>query len=59
METMFTIKVVMFLALELLVVGMMGAVLIVGSYEIVRDKIRQSRRLDEVALETAPAPPNK
>lgn len=55
METMLTIKFLMFLALELLVVGVMGAVLIVGLYEIVPHKIRELRRVDEVALGSPPA----
>jgi hypothetical protein len=55
METMMLgIKYVVFLALEVFVFAVMGAVLIAGLYQIVRDKIRESRRLDEVGLETPP-----
>lgn len=49
------VKFVVFLALEVFVFAAMGAVLIAGLYQIVRDKVRESRRLDEVAPETAPA----
>lgn len=53
--TMLGIKYVLFLALEPFVIAAMGAVLIAGLYQVVRDKIRESRRLDEVAVETPPA----
>lgn len=56
METaMLGIKYVLFLALELFVIAAMGAALIAGLYQVVRDKIRESRRLDEVATEAPPA----
>ena len=53
--TMLGIKYVVFLALEVFVFAAMGAVLIAGLYQIVRNKIRESRRLDEVAPQTRPA----
>jgi len=53
--TMLGIKYVLFLALEVFVFAVMGAALIAGLYQIVRDKIRESRRCDEVALETPSA----
>lgn len=53
--TMLGIKYVVFLALEVFVFAVMGAALIAGLYQIVGDKIRESRRLDEVALETPQA----
>jgi hypothetical protein len=56
MESIFlTIKFVLFLAMELFVVGTLGAVLILGLYQIVRDKIRESRLLDQISQEPRPA----
>ncbi len=52
---MLTVKFVLFLAMELFVLGVMGAVLIAGLYQIVQDKIRESRRLDGIAPEIRPA----
>jgi hypothetical protein len=49
---MLTVKFVLFLAMEVFVVATMGAVLILGLYQIVKDKIRESRYLDKVASET-------
>lgn len=46
---MLTIKELLFLALELIVVGVAGAALVLGVYQIVRDGVRASRRVDEVA----------
>jgi hypothetical protein len=51
---LWTAKAVMFLIIEAFVVGVIGVALIAGLYEIVRDKIRSSRLLDEVAPETIP-----
>jgi len=51
---LWTVKAVMFLIMEAFLVGVIGVVLMVGLYEIVRDKIRSSRLLDEVAPETIP-----
>jgi len=50
---MLTIKYLMFLALELSVFVVIGAVLVAGLYQIVRDKVRESRRRDQVAPEAA------
>ena len=55
MENVLTVKFVLFLAMELFVIGVLGAVLIAGLYQIIRGKIRESRRLDEVVPETLPA----
>ena len=61
MESIFlTLKFVLFLAMELFVVGVLGAALIAGLYQIVRDKIQESRLLDEVTEvtpETLPETP--
>jgi hypothetical protein len=56
MESVFlTIKFALFLAMELFVVGALGAVLILGLYQIVRDKVRESRLLDQVSQDSRPA----
>ena len=52
-NVMLTIKSLMFLALELSVFVVIGAVLVAGLYQIVRDKVRESRRRDQVASEAA------
>lgn len=49
------VKFLVFLALEVFVFAAIGATLIAGLYQIVRDKVRETRLLDEVALETPPA----
>lgn len=49
MDTMLNIKFLEFLALELSVLGAIGAVLVAGLYQIVRDKVRGSRRRDQIA----------
>jgi hypothetical protein len=54
-STMLTVKFVVFLALELFVLGVLGAALIAGLYHIVQDKVRESRRLDGVTPEVRPA----
>ncbi|MBU0704846.1 MAG: hypothetical protein KKC18_13370 [Chloroflexi bacterium] len=51
---LWTIKGAMFLIIEAFIVGVVGTVLIVGVYEVVRDKIRESRILDQVTPETLP-----
>jgi hypothetical protein len=43
------IKFLAFFALEFFVLVVIGAVLIARLYQIVRDKVRESHRLDEVA----------
>ncbi|HID65106.1 MAG TPA: hypothetical protein EYP49_20500 [Anaerolineae bacterium] len=55
-STMLTVKFVLFLAMELFVIGALGAVLIAGLYQIVRDKVRESRRLDGVVPDSASDP---
>jgi hypothetical protein len=52
---MLTIKFVVFLALELFVLGALGAALMAGVHQIVRDKVRESRRLDGVTPKVRPA----
>lgn len=54
---MMTVKFALLLAMEVFVVATLVGALIAGLYQIVRDKIRESRRLDEVAPETLPAAP--
>ena len=56
-SVMLAIKFAIFLAMEVFVVAMMVGVLILAVYQIVRDKIRESRLLDGVAPETSPANP--
>jgi hypothetical protein len=52
---MLTVKFVIFFALELFVLGVLGAALIAGLYHIVQAKVRESRRLDGVAPEVRPS----
>ncbi len=52
---MLTIKFGVFLALELFVLGVLGAALIAGLYRVVQDKIRESRRHDGVTPKVRPA----
>jgi hypothetical protein len=54
-STMLTIKFGVFLALELFVLGVLGAALIAGRYQIVHNKVRESRRLDGVTPKARPA----
>jgi ABC-type proline/glycine betaine transport system permease subunit len=54
---MMTVKFALLLAMEVFVVATLVGALIAGLYQIVRDKIRESRRLDEVAPETLPVAP--
>ena len=51
---MLGVKFLLFFALEFTVLIVIGAVLIAGVYQIVRDKVRESRRQDQVAPETSP-----
>lgn len=53
--TMLSIKYVMFLALEVFVFAVIGATLIAGLYQVIRDRVRESRRLGEAAPVTPPA----
>jgi hypothetical protein len=43
--------------MEVFVVATLVGALIAGLYQIVRDKVRESRRLDEVVPETLPTTP--
>ena len=43
------------LIMKAIVAAMMLTTLIAGLYEVVREEIRESRRLDEIAQETPPA----
>ena len=52
---MLTVKFVIFFALELFVLSVLGAALIAGLYQVVQDKIRESRRLDGVTPKVRPA----
>jgi hypothetical protein len=54
---MLTLKFALFLAMEVLVVAMIAGALILGLYQIVKDKVVESRRLDEVTPESGPAAP--
>jgi hypothetical protein len=56
MESVFlTIKFVLLVAMEFFVIGVLGIALILGVYQVVRDKVRESRLLDQVASQTHPA----
>ena len=57
-SVMLTIKFAIFLAMEVFVVATMVGALILGVYQIVKDKIRESRRLDEIVTETNPVSPS-
>ncbi len=46
---MLAIKSLMFVALEVSVFVVIGAVLVLGLYQIVRDKVRESRHTDQIA----------
>lgn len=50
-EIMLTLKFIMFLAMEIIVVATLGAVLVAGLYQIVRDKVLESRRRDQITPE--------
>jgi hypothetical protein len=52
--TILTVKFAMFLAMELFVIGTLGAALIAGLVEIIRSKVSESRYLDEIAPKTHP-----
>jgi Na+-translocating ferredoxin:NAD+ oxidoreductase RnfG subunit len=49
---MLSIKFLLFFALEFAVLAVIGAVLVAGLYQIVRDKVRESRRQDQIAPES-------
>ncbi len=52
-EIMRAIKYVEFLALELSVLAVIGAIVMGGLYQIVRDKVRESRRHDQIVPKAA------
>jgi hypothetical protein len=52
---MLTVKFVVFLALELFVLGALGSALMAGLHQIVQDKVREARRRDGLAPEARPA----
>jgi hypothetical protein len=52
---MLTIKFGVFLALEFFSFGVLGVALIAGLYQIVQDKVCESRRLDGVTPKVRPA----
>jgi hypothetical protein len=55
MENVFlSVKFVLLVAMEVFVIGTLGAAMIAGLYQIVRDKVRESRLLDQVTPETQP-----
>ena len=56
-STMLTVKFALFLAMEVFVVATLVGALIAGLYQVVRDKVRESRRLDEVVPETLSTTP--
>jgi hypothetical protein len=56
-STFLTAKYIVFLAMELLVIGTLGAALIAGVYQIVKDKVRESRLLDDVISEAPQVAP--
>ena len=54
-SVMLTLKFALFLAMEVFVVATIAGALILGLYQIVKDKMIESRRLDEIVPETQPA----
>ena len=54
---MLSVKYVMFLAMELFVFAIFGAILVAGLHKMVQDKIEKMRQLDQILPETpSPAP---
>lgn len=55
MESIFlTVKFVLFLAMEIFVVATVVGAMILGLYEVVKNRVRESRILDQVTPETLP-----
>jgi hypothetical protein len=52
-----TVKFALFLAMEVFVVATLVGALIAGLYQIVRDRVSESRRPDEVAPKALPTTP--
>lgn len=50
-SVMLAIKFVMFVALEVTVLAVIGAVVVAAVYQIVHDKVRESRQRDEITTE--------
>jgi hypothetical protein len=50
-SVMLDLKLIMFIAMEVIVVAVIGCVLIAGLYQIVRDKVLESRRRDQIVAE--------
>ena len=46
---MLTIKFIMFLAMQVTVLAVIAGVVLAGLYQIVRDKVLESRRQDQIA----------
>lgn len=54
---MLSAKYVMFLAMELFVFALFGAILVAGLHKMVQDKIEKMRQLDEIVPETPSTAP--
>jgi hypothetical protein len=54
-DIMLFVKFILFFAMEFTVLAVIAAVLVAGLYQIVRDRVRESRRQDEITPETGPA----
>ena len=50
-SVMLTVKFALFLAMEIFVVAMFAGVLILALYQIIKERILESRRLDEIVPE--------
>jgi len=53
MSSMEAIKFLMFYTLQVSVVALVGITLLAGLYQIVRDKVNESRRYDRIAPKAA------
>ena len=52
-SVMMTVKFGLFFAMELFVVGVTGIALVLGLVQIVKNAVRESRRLDAIAPDSA------
>jgi len=52
--TFLAVKMVMFLAMELFVIGTLGVALIAGLIQVIKSKVSESRYLDEIAPKAHP-----
>jgi hypothetical protein len=50
---MLFVKFILFFAMEFSVLLIIGAVIVGGLYQIVRDKVQESRRRDEISAEAS------